>query len=130
MTNEPPTTTPPATPPTAPAKTGGFGCFGCLGIACGLVLLIFVIAMISSAIGGSSGDSPSDSDGLAIVTCERLVKDNLKSPLSAKFSDESVSGGMVTGSVDAENSFGASIRNDFSCSVEGDTVHLVSLNAR
>lgn len=53
--------------------------------------------------------------------CRQAVRDELKSPTTASFSDEVVTqisdapAFRVTGSVDADNSFGASIRNGFVC---------------
>lgn len=51
------------------------------------------------------------------VTAQHAVKDKLKSPSTAKFSDEKVQRAnnmvMVSGNVDAQNSFGATLRNGY-----------------
>lgn len=61
-----------------------------------------------------------------IAECKRLVRDSLKSPSSAIFTEVSVFYGThplsgdktvkVEGVVDAQNSFGAVLANDFYCS--------------
>jgi len=60
----------------------------------------------------------------AQVACKSFVEDRLKSPSSADFSNVTHSGDSprwtVTGSVDAENSFGASLRSDWTCTVRLD----------
>jgi hypothetical protein len=57
--------------------------------------------------------------------CEDFVKDRLKSPGTASFTRPTVtSAGVdtwrVDGSVDAENSFGGTVRVDFQCTVRGE----------
>lgn len=51
------------------------------------------------------------------VTAQHAVKDKLKSPSTAKFSDEKVQRAndmvMVSGNVDAQNGFGATLRNSY-----------------
>lgn len=71
----------------------------------------------------SGDDEPEGPNGyLAESACEDHVKDNLKAPSTAKFdlTSKSTGGGTfeVTGTVDSENSFGAMIRNNVTCSVE------------
>jgi cytochrome c biogenesis protein ResB len=60
----------------------------------------------------------------ATANCEGFVKVRLKAPSTAKFSNEatSVNGRLytVTGDVDAQNSFGAMLRNRYSCFVTKD----------
>lgn len=81
-------------------------------------------------LAGCGGDSEAEEDDgpdigdkySAAVMCEEFVKDRLKSPVSAEFDTENgerVKGAWrVTGTVDSENSFGALIRNDFTCVVK------------
>jgi len=85
-----------------------------------------------------SDDPPDDSSRMATaqIACEQLVKDQLKSPSTAKFTgvytQTSGSTFVTTGSVDAQNSFGATIRADFRCETPtgaGSTA-LVSLTQR
>lgn len=76
----------------------------------------------------------SDSDALAYQNeatslCENLVKGQLKSPSTATFDHENASGSSdisVTGTVNSENSFGAMLASNFTCSATLDaseTVH-------
>ena len=71
----------------------------------------------SSSSYSSSTDRYGNSKYDAIAAAEKYVKNNLKSPTSARFSGESAtlsgSSWTVTGTVDAQNSFGATIRNSF-----------------
>ena len=57
----------------------------------------------------------------AQVACEDFVKDRLKSPGTADFSDTEREGSgrtwTVRGSVDSQNSFGAVVRNTYTCKV-------------
>lgn len=50
------------------------------------------------------------------------MRDKLKAPATADFTDGSDSGGpnsyTITGTVDAENSFGAMLRTGWSCDIE------------
>lgn len=60
---------------------------------------------------------------LAEYACEDAVKNILKAPSTAKFSHDAVNGSrddelLVVGRVDSQNSFGASIRSTYTCSVE------------
>jgi hypothetical protein len=98
-------------------------CMGCLGIIVVLVVAFFVY----SATRDRSGDEARDQPVLAQIACENAVKNSLKAPSTAKFTGTQASATgssyRVTGAVDAENSFGAALRNTFECSVtfSGDT---------
>lgn len=104
------------------AKIGG----GALG---GFVVLAVAVMALTGGGGdaGPAGDSPQVRAAAAELACQDMVRDQLKSPGSAKFSDVSSTGAgpwTVTGAVDADNSFGASIRSTWSCDVrlDGDTL--------
>lgn len=102
----------PQSAPGTPGKKPG----GCLGT---VVALIAVGALISMCDGGGSGSSAGNEYG-AKDACHQWIKDQLKSPASADFSGETVSGDdpwTITGSVDAENSFGANLRKSWTCTV-------------
>lgn len=99
---------------------------------------VIVAAVLTLAGCGSSESDKAKNGGdeaEAQVVCRDFVRDMLKSPSSADFSDEDASnvGGkmwQVTGSVDSENSFGAMIRNTYTCKVRwtgGDRYELVNL---
>lgn len=90
-----------------------------------------------STVQGAATQSPGDLIGtrkLVEQTCREAVENRLKSPSSAEFSDvqarQDDSAGTrwtVTGKVDSENSFGASIRNTFTCT---STYNIASETAR
>lgn len=101
------------------------------------ILGVLAVLLALTACGSSEPD-PADVNGddiAAQVVCRDFVRDSLKSPSTADFSDERVRhvGGkvwLVAGSVDSENSFGAMIRNDYVCKVEyvsGDRYRLLNL---
>jgi hypothetical protein len=86
---------------------------------------------------GSCSSEPYDPNNPveAEAQCEGFAGKRLKAPSTADF-DLSASregpGWVVTGTVDAENSFGASLRSDIMCRLhfEGDTAYLddISIN--
>lgn len=99
---------------------GGSGDSGCLKIA-GLVIAVPIVLIAGIFIIGSMfSDESNDDEAQSIVACESEVKANLKAPSTASFSS-TASGGdgqfTVTGTVDAQNGFGATVRNSFECSV-------------
>lgn len=94
-------------------------------ILSGVVVLIVVIAAGIND-GGSQAPPttvPAVDHGSragAEVACERFVERQLKAPSTAKYKDRVTVQGIdkswtVTGNVDAQNSFGAMIRNGFIC---------------
>lgn len=103
------------------AKIGG-GALGGLAVA-----IVAVVALAGGGGGdGPAGDSPQVRAAAAERACQDMVRDQLRSPASAQFSDVTSTGGgpwTVTGSVDADNAFGASLRSTWSCQVrlDGDT---------
>ena len=96
-------------------------------------LAIAVLAII--AIGKCSGTSTRIDGFRAQVDCERFVLNSLKSPSSASFApyQELIITGSgdgpwtVKGWVDAQNSFGAKLRSQYSCAVQysGDSAQPV-----
>lgn len=110
--------------PSAPAvaATRGVGCFGigCLSIV-GVVVLIGIVTAISTST--QSDAERHDDPSYATVLCQDEVRTALKSPTSASFTNvEAVTSTSliwtVAGDVDAQNSFGAAIRNHFVCTME------------
>lgn len=83
------------------------------------VIALPVACSIASSGGGSSWE-PTPYEARSI--CEDWVRDKLKAPATAVFTDGRDSGGpnsyMITGTVDAENSFGAMLRTAWSCDIE------------
>lgn len=103
---------------TPDVKQSGGGCLG-------LVLAVVLIGGLASTCGGGGSDVGGGNAYGAQSACEDWVKDQLKAPSTADFSDVDISGGdpwTITGTVDAENGFGAQIRATWTCDVrlEGD----------
>ena len=111
--------------PITPAKSGS-GKIYMWAIIGGL--LLGIIIWISGTISGSPSDEPYDPNwsGEATAQCEDLVTQNLKAPSTAKFDTDAEGDGtwIVTGTVDSENSFEATLRADFQCTVimEGESI--------
>ena len=101
-----------------------------------LVASITVLSLLLSGCGsssdsGSTTGTTSKSKSKTVVdetearlSCEDLIKNQLKSPSTASFAPRNewtfteVSGGYrASGWVDAQNDFGATVRNSFTCTV-------------
>jgi hypothetical protein len=97
----------------------------------GIVTAGLVMAALSACDGGAGGE------GGAYEACKRAVESTLKAPSTADFSgplhsDITADGDTykVAGYVDSENSFGASLRSNFTCTVRdtGGDWELVDLD--
>lgn len=100
---------------------GGKGCFlGCLGLI-GAIVLFAALFAGCGAVNHSSNSSSINNSTEAIAQCESRIGQLLKAPSTAEYtSDASGSGAgpwTVTGTVDADNSFGAKIRSSYQCTV-------------
>jgi hypothetical protein len=88
------------------------------------------IALVACSASPSGYSKSSQGDTGAYNACKTYVKGQLKAPSTASFADHSVTHNgstyTVAGAVDAENSFGAKIRNTYTCSVTdtGSSWHL------
>lgn len=87
----------------------------------GLLVAGVIALCVSVAIGGND-DAAADPSGDAKRVCvDEFVPKRLKAPASAEFSRVTVASSgdvyTVTGSVDAQNTFGATIRSSFTCVV-------------
>lgn len=97
---------------------------GCAVMGCGIPILgLLLMAGFGLLLESDSDGSPEPSRAGSIVACEGMVEERLKAPSTAEFHSEtflSAGGGTyrVRGEVDAENAFGAKIRNDFRCTIE------------
>jgi hypothetical protein len=99
----------------------------------GLLVAVTAAGLLTACGGSSSGG-----EGGAYDACERAVESQLKAPSTADFSgifdseitDNGDSTYDVVGYVDSENSFGAKIRSNWTCTVRdtGDNWDLVDLN--
>lgn len=91
-------------------------------------LIVFIIIAFSFVFAPHDkiADKANDDKIMAWVMAQSFVEDRLKSPSTAKFpqhSDETVvplGNGqfLVSGYVDAQNSFGATVRSDFTCTLQ------------
>lgn len=99
--------------------------------------LAAAVVVIGGCLALADGDSDEGGGEYgARDVCEQFVKDRLKSPSTAKFSETSAAevGGTwtVRGAVDSENGFGAKIRNTYTCEVRhdsGDKWKLIDLSS-
>lgn len=111
-------------------QTPGFVRRNLFLIVLGLVIVVGLIVASSQQDTSDTSNSGEDLSSQAKEVCRNSVKDQLKAPATAQFSDEQASGvgdtWAVTGSVDSENSFGALIRNTYTC----DAIHGSGLNWR
>lgn len=121
--------TSPAEP--SPTKKPNSGLWG-RAVIVGLLLMCGAC----SVFGGSDKSTDEPTDGAAFVACKDFVKDRLKAPSTADFgsiidTDIAHTGPVwtVSGPVDAENSFGAKLRLDYTCMIRanGDTWTLESI---
>lgn len=98
--------------------------WGCMALIAAPILLVAYCAVAGGS--HSTADDPEVQRSGAESACEGWVKDQLKAPSTAKFTDTTSTGvgpWTVTGSVDAENSFGAALRRRWTCTIrlDGDT---------
>lgn len=101
--------------------------YGCLG----LVGLVVFLGVVGTFIPGGTAREPDDPRIGAVTACKRAVLLQLKAPSTADFApfDQWTAerdGGkrVVTGYVDAQNSFGAKLRNDVTCEVYDEGANL------
>lgn len=103
------------------------------------VIILAVVLCIAVGVITSSFKRPDRADAIgAYVACKQFIEGGLKAPSTAVFASQSQSDITNTGDgsfrvnsyVDAQNSFGAMIRTDFTCTVKyegGDQWGLVDL---
>lgn len=95
---------------------------GCLSLIVGCMIVVGLLAWRTNT-GVPTGGAPSSSDAtMAQVLCQKAVRGRLKAPATATFGDTQrvmLAGDQfrVTGPVDAENSFGALLRMDYTCTI-------------
>lgn len=97
---------------------------GCMVL---IVAAVLLIGGCTAWVALSPKDASRQAETSASLACRNAVRDRLKAPSTAQFSDDataSESGSgftvTVTGTVDAENSFGAKLRNTYRCTVRTD----------
>ena len=138
---------PPRAAPSLSKEKSGSNKSSCIVIG---IVLIIIACLFFTAIG-SFTDSSSTSYNPASVTnaslmCERFVTKRLKSPSTAKFApyrelkittygkNEGIKDAFrIIGYVDAQNGFGAMLRNDYTCDVQyagNDNWKLINLTIK
>jgi len=103
---------------------------GCLAFFLAPVALIIILLVGGGIWSAFNPSSTAPNKYEAIRYCEDQVRDQLKAPSTAEFDSDSSSTSspfVITGSVDSENSFGATLRSDFQCTVtiSGDSFRAV-----
>jgi len=96
-----------------------------LGLVGGVAAALVAFAVLSGdddKVRATADRVAAPSEFAAEVACEDFVKDRLKAPSTADFSDQvrtPLPGGqfLVEGQVDSENGFGATVRAAWSCTV-------------
>lgn len=93
----------------------------CLWPAAGFIALVLGGAVFGalSADGDDSGPSPE----MASYHCRDMVREQLKNPGSAEFSDETITGHgtyTIEGTVRGENSYGGTAVNTYKCTATYD----------
>jgi hypothetical protein len=101
----------------APMSTGGKVGMGCAAA----VVLVFVL-LLGGCVALMNGAGDKEPDGVdARVNCQTLVKEKLKAPSTAKFSNETETGSgkswTASGTVESQNSFGGMVANSYSCTI-------------
>lgn len=93
-------------------------------IILGFVGLIVAISIVSSC-SNKSGNTDPDQATMASIQCESFVKDQLKAPASADFPSIADhiykvgdNGYRIESHVDAQNSFGANLRSNYTCEIQ------------
>lgn len=100
-----------------------------------LVIVLLLAFFVWALMNNSEQDSPTWAG--ACVAAEQFVKQNLKSPATTQFGpcrSENVSTGnnniyQVSGYVDAQNAYGATLRNSYSAQMQyqGGQWHLINV---
>lgn len=89
--------------------------------AIGIVIALAVVLGFVGCVAGSMRSGDRNHDREAIAQCEARIEKLLKSPSTADFDSHASALGSdrweVAGTVDAENSFGATVRASYGCTV-------------
>lgn len=97
-------------------------------VAAGLAVGVGAIWFMASSGSGAADDQEASADAtpfMAFVQCQAFVRNNLKAPATAQFPSKPLSAiaaadktFVVTSTVDAQNGFGALLRNDWICKTQ------------
>lgn len=102
-----------------PMSLTGKAVLGCGGLVALIMVLIIGGCTVSMFTGGDKKNEPTEYD--ARYYCQEFVKDKLKAPSTAKFSDQTASGSGASwsssGTVEAQNTFGGMVASRYSCTL-------------
>lgn len=100
-----------------------------------MALLPAVLIVVGVTLWAARGGGDGNPQGHVVTACQDAVKGKLKAPSSASFHTGATESKpriwRVVGDVDATNSFGGSVRTEFSCTVvwhEDETAEVVGVN--
>ncbi|HQZ19010.1 MAG TPA: DUF2510 domain-containing protein [Vicinamibacteria bacterium] len=99
----------------------------------GLAGVLVFIAAVQGCGGDDDSDGGSDINPFAVQnTCEDLVKNNLKNPSSAEFSEQDQGATFASGLVAGTNALGGTVTYSYRCTLDADgkTVRLAPLTPR
>lgn len=93
------------------------------GFECLVLIILVIVAFVSCVSMDRSG--PRSYTAQAQAICQEMVTERLRAPSTAKFGgwdiNETMSAITIQGHVDAQNGFGATMRNEFQCTVTLDS---------
>lgn len=93
------------------------------------VFVLVLIGGLAKANEGGNGSNGGDAVENQLI-CKELVRQSLKNPSTAKFSNTKESSWEASGTVVAENSLGGKQTAEYRCEVSGGSVRLVSFEPR
>lgn len=98
-----------------PPKSNSGGAIGCLAVVAAIIGGVYLYGL------NNQDRDPVYDEVSAYTYCQIEVRDQLKAPSSARFSNMSATGSggdwVARGEVEAENSFGVMMRSDFQCTL-------------
>ncbi|MEV1331111.1 hypothetical protein AB0J20_16215 [Micromonospora costi] len=91
--------------------------------------VVAAAAVVLVVAGGAAWALMPGDEGEAVDRCQAAVSDKLKSPSTAEYGDVTVTSEdgnfgtyyVVTGEVDAQNGFGATVRGEYRCKVNRES---------
>ncbi len=122
-----PAAQPPPAPPSAPTRQPYRASTKSRVVAWSIAVILLgsLAGLIGYSVYGASADPDTvkQSSRKLIAACHAAVEARLKAPSTARYSSESVAGltgtrWKVSGSVDAQNGFGAMLRQGYSCEAD------------
>jgi len=106
-----------------PMSGTGKAVLGCGGFIALVMVLIIGGCTVSMFNGGDKKSEPTEYD--ARYYCQEFVKEKLKAPSTAKFSNQTASGAGASwrssGTVEAQNTFGGMVATPYSCTLTYNT---------